>query len=175
MQLVGKQNISFTDNSGQLIEGVKLHFIGADDRVIGQAALTQFIKKHILVTIRHFSWNLENLIFSMAVIIQFNEFYKVDIMAAKYLKKRKLFEIAKYVFDDTSLELSRSEYIFYRGTEWLILYTDIFVFALCAENGGNYLTAETYCYDDDGKRKLVHREVLNGFGRHAINVVQNIF
>lgn len=45
MQLVGKQMISFTDNSGQLVEGVKLHFIGADDRVMGQAALTQFIRK----------------------------------------------------------------------------------------------------------------------------------
>lgn len=45
MQLVGKQMISFRDNNGQMIEGIKLHFTGADDRVMGQAALTQFIRK----------------------------------------------------------------------------------------------------------------------------------
>lgn len=44
MNLVGKQKISFYDQQGQLIEGVKLHFTGYDNRVIGQAAMTQFIR-----------------------------------------------------------------------------------------------------------------------------------
>lgn len=44
MQLVGKQRISFTDQQGNLIEGIKLHFTGVDNRVSGLAAMTQFIR-----------------------------------------------------------------------------------------------------------------------------------
>ena len=46
MKLVGKQDISFNDReSGQLIEGVKLHLVGIDQRVQGESVLTQFIRK----------------------------------------------------------------------------------------------------------------------------------
>lgn len=46
MNLVGKQIVSFTDRStGELIEGVKLHFNCADNGVVGLAAMTQFIRK----------------------------------------------------------------------------------------------------------------------------------
>ena len=46
MELVGKQNVKFVDReSGELIEGVKLHFTGADNNVSGLAAMTQFIRK----------------------------------------------------------------------------------------------------------------------------------
>lgn len=43
MQLVGKQKISFTNDQGQVIQGVKLHYVGPDDRVAGMAALTKFV------------------------------------------------------------------------------------------------------------------------------------
>lgn len=45
MNLVGRQILSFPDNkTGEIVNGVKLHFTGAENRVIGQAALTQFIR-----------------------------------------------------------------------------------------------------------------------------------
>lgn len=46
MQLIGKQCVSFTDRTtGELIEGVKLHFNCPDNGVVGLAAMTQFIRK----------------------------------------------------------------------------------------------------------------------------------
>lgn len=46
MKLVGKQDLSFTDReTNQLIEGVKLHLVGIDQRVQGECVLTQFIRK----------------------------------------------------------------------------------------------------------------------------------
>ena len=46
MDLVGKQMVSFTDRStGELIEGIKLHYTGVENGVAGLAALTQFIRK----------------------------------------------------------------------------------------------------------------------------------
>ena len=46
MNLVGRQFINFTNKeTGEVIKGVKLHFTGSDDRVIGQASLTQFIRE----------------------------------------------------------------------------------------------------------------------------------
>lgn len=46
MKLVGKQNLSFTDReTNQLIEGVKLHLVCIDQRVQGEAVMTQFIRK----------------------------------------------------------------------------------------------------------------------------------
>ena len=46
MELVGKQMVSFTDRStGELIEGIKLHYTGVENGVVGLAALTQFIRK----------------------------------------------------------------------------------------------------------------------------------
>lgn len=46
MELVGKQMVSFPDRStGELIEGIKLHYTGVENGVVGLAALTQFIRK----------------------------------------------------------------------------------------------------------------------------------
>lgn len=42
-ELVGKQIVSFKNDKGELIEGVKLHFLCQDDRVSGKCANTQFI------------------------------------------------------------------------------------------------------------------------------------
>lgn len=92
-------------------------------------------------------------------------------MAVQYLKKRKLFELAKQVFtDECDLKLSRSEYKFYRGTEWLKIWTDDYVYELCSMHGGNYLSADTYYYDEMGARIHVQRDVLNGFGVHKVNI-----
>ena len=45
MNLVGKQNVKFTNQeTGEVIEGVKLHFTGYDPNVRGEAAMTQFIR-----------------------------------------------------------------------------------------------------------------------------------
>ena len=45
MNLVGKQKVSFTDqNTGVLIEGVKLHYTDYQENVSGMAALTKFIR-----------------------------------------------------------------------------------------------------------------------------------
>lgn len=46
MNLVGKQMVSFTNReSGEFIEGIKLHFTGVETGVVGLAAMTQFIRK----------------------------------------------------------------------------------------------------------------------------------
>lgn len=46
MELVGKQNVNFTNQqTGEVIEGVKLHFISPENNVTGLAAMTQFIRK----------------------------------------------------------------------------------------------------------------------------------
>lgn len=46
MELVGTRDLSFVDQkSGELIEGVQLHYICPDDKVVGQAAMTKFIRK----------------------------------------------------------------------------------------------------------------------------------
>lgn len=46
MELVGKQMVSFTNrDTGELVEGIKLHCTGVENGVVGLAAITQFIKK----------------------------------------------------------------------------------------------------------------------------------
>lgn len=42
MNLVGKQMVDFKNDMGEQVKGIKLHFICPDDRVFGQAAMTQF-------------------------------------------------------------------------------------------------------------------------------------
>lgn len=42
-ELVGKQMVNFKNADGQVVEGVKLHFLCDDDRVNGRMAATQFI------------------------------------------------------------------------------------------------------------------------------------
>lgn len=45
MELVGKQVLNFTDKkTGELIQGIRLHFVAPDDNVKGQAAVTKFIR-----------------------------------------------------------------------------------------------------------------------------------
>lgn len=48
MKLVGKQIVNpFTNReTGELIEGIKLHYTAPEDRVAGEAALTKFINKN---------------------------------------------------------------------------------------------------------------------------------
>lgn len=48
MNLVGKQIVTpFTNReTGEVIEGIKLHYTAPEDRVSGQAALTKFINKN---------------------------------------------------------------------------------------------------------------------------------
>lgn len=49
MNLVGKQMVDFTNDKGEKIKGVKLHFTCPDDRVSGLAATTQFFRAdHVL-------------------------------------------------------------------------------------------------------------------------------
>lgn len=44
-ELVGKQMVDFKDkNSGELIQGIKLHFLGYDDHVSGRVCMVQFVK-----------------------------------------------------------------------------------------------------------------------------------
>ena len=43
MQYVGRQMVDFTDASGKQVQGIKLHLVGLDNRVEGQACMTQFI------------------------------------------------------------------------------------------------------------------------------------
>lgn len=44
-RLVGKQMVDFPDKeTGEQVKGIKLHFTCADDRVSGEAAMTQFVR-----------------------------------------------------------------------------------------------------------------------------------
>lgn len=43
MRLVGRQMIDFTNSDRQRVQGVKLHMVGLDNRVEGEACITQFI------------------------------------------------------------------------------------------------------------------------------------
>lgn len=42
-ELVGKQLVDFTNDKGERVLGIKLHFLCEDDRVDGRCAATQFI------------------------------------------------------------------------------------------------------------------------------------
>lgn len=43
MELVGRQMVDFQDQNRNRVQGVKLHMVGLDNRVEGQACITQFI------------------------------------------------------------------------------------------------------------------------------------
>lgn len=44
--LVGKQIVDFTNKeTGEIVQGVKLHYLCLDERVTGQSAETKFIRK----------------------------------------------------------------------------------------------------------------------------------
>ena len=47
-------------------------------------------------------------------------------MTCNYLKKKKMFELAKRLFTDLdpNVKLKNCGYKFYRGTEWLSIYDD---------------------------------------------------
>lgn len=42
MELVGKQDVSFTNDKGERVEGIKLHFLSEDERVLGRVASSRF-------------------------------------------------------------------------------------------------------------------------------------
>lgn len=85
----------------------------------------------------------------------------------QYLKKRKMYEIANKVLAlDSNVKLKDCEYRFFRGTEWLRLRDDTYIYELCSMAGGNYLSVETYFYDMElSKRVQVSFKVLNGWGK----------
>lgn len=43
MEYVGRQFVDFVNPQGERVQGVKLHLVGLDNRVEGQACITQFI------------------------------------------------------------------------------------------------------------------------------------
>lgn len=43
MKYVGRQFVDFVNPQGDRVQGVKLHLVGLDNRVEGQACITQFI------------------------------------------------------------------------------------------------------------------------------------
>lgn len=43
MKYVGRQMVDFVDRDGNRIQGIKLHLVGLDNRVEGEACITQFI------------------------------------------------------------------------------------------------------------------------------------
>lgn len=43
MKYVGRQFVDFVNPQGERVQGVKLHLVGLDNRVEGQACITQFI------------------------------------------------------------------------------------------------------------------------------------
>lgn len=45
MELVGRQYVDFTNDKGEKVEGLKLHYLCEDDRVSGRCAATQFFNK----------------------------------------------------------------------------------------------------------------------------------
>ena len=81
-------------------------------------------------------------------------------------------ELSNKIFtQDCDVKLKDCEYRFYRGSEWLRLHDNSFIYELCASNGGAYLALNVYVYDYDlGKRKQVSRKVLNGFGKMELAV-----
>lgn len=96
-------------------------------------------------------------------------------MTCNYLKKKKMFELAKRLFTDLdpNVKLKNCGYRFYRGTEWLSIYDDPYGYELSVSNDGNYLIAEVffYCDDDCTKKTLVSRKVLNGLEEHGVSIV----
>lgn len=46
VKVVGKQNLDFSTDKGERIEGVKLHILGADKNVQGQAVFTEFVSPY---------------------------------------------------------------------------------------------------------------------------------
>lgn len=93
-------------------------------------------------------------------------------MACNYLKKKKMFELAKRLFDlDCDVKLCDCEYRFHRGSEWLTLHDDTYCYQIYARSGGNYLTTEIFFYDDDWNRVEISRKILNGFGKREVSIV----
>lgn len=45
MELVGRQMVDFLNQEKQRVVGIKLHLVGLDDRVQGNAVFTQFINE----------------------------------------------------------------------------------------------------------------------------------
>ena len=90
-----------------------------------------------------------------------------------YLKKTKMYNIAKSVFDILDMPVLKDcEYRFYRGTEWLRFSSAEYDYEMCSMFAGKFLSVETYCYDDNtGNRVCVMRKVLNGCGKREVSIV----
>lgn len=43
MKYVGRQMVDFKNRDGEQIQGIKLHLVGLDNRVEGEACITQFV------------------------------------------------------------------------------------------------------------------------------------
>lgn len=43
VKIVGKQNVDFSNDKGERIQGIKLHILGSDRNVNGWAVFTEFI------------------------------------------------------------------------------------------------------------------------------------
>lgn len=90
----------------------------------------------------------------------------------RYLKKSKLYSIAKEVFELCDFPMLKDcKYICYRGTEWLKIYHDTYIYEICSMGCGAYLSVKVYYYDDFCNRITISRSVLNGFGKQGIAVV----
>lgn len=44
MELVGKQDVKFTGNDGNMIEGIKLHILDKSEFVMGRMCVTEFLR-----------------------------------------------------------------------------------------------------------------------------------
>ena len=93
-------------------------------------------------------------------------------MAVNYLKKKKMYElIVRLASFDCEVSLSKCEYRFNKGMEWLRLHDNSYIYELCSDHGGNYLALNKYAYvDDTWSRKQISRHVYNGWGKMEVAV-----
>lgn len=93
-------------------------------------------------------------------------------MAVNYFKKKKMYELMmRLVTLDCNVPLSKCEYRFHKGMEWIRLHDNSNIYELCSDHGGNYLALNKYAYlDDTWTRKLISRHVYNGFGKMEVAI-----
>ncbi len=93
-------------------------------------------------------------------------------MAVNYLKKKKMYELmVRLASLDCEVSLSKCEYSFYRGMEWLWLLDNSYIYKLCSDHGGKCLSLTKYIYDDDTlSHREIFRHVYNGWGKMEVAV-----
>lgn len=84
VKVVGKQNVDFSNDKGERIEGIKLHILGTDKNVSGQCVFTEFVSPN------SDCYDMANdLIVGSAVTLVYNRKGKVEeIILAKDLKDK---------------------------------------------------------------------------------------